>query len=161
MFKILSVLLIINIALFAKPLGVGESVSSIIIKDQFEKEHKLGNHSRFILFAGDKKMGDMLSEYLLEHSTFLSKYSAIYMADISNMPSFISKLVAIPKMRSYPFDILLLDEQNKNYFTKKDGKIVVYVLDKATIVKIQSVDSIDELYRLILSQVQDLHPVAP
>ena len=39
----------------------------------------------------------------------LEKNSAVYVADISGMPSLISKFIALPKMKKYPFSVLLLE----------------------------------------------------
>ena len=44
-------------------------------------------------------MSDVLKEYLLsKEGDILSKNNAIYVADISGMPSLISKFSALPKM---------------------------------------------------------------
>ena len=86
-----------------------------------------------------KVQSDMLRDYLLPLSekkeNILEKNSAVYVADISGMPSLISKFIALPKMKKYPFSVLLLDDTNKDNFVKEDGKIIVYSLENGKVVK--------------------------
>ncbi|NLO16829.1 MAG: hypothetical protein GX118_01350 [Arcobacter butzleri] len=55
------------------------------------------------------------------------------------MPSIISKFIALPKMKKYPFSILLLDENSKELFTKEDGKIIFYVLENLELKNIRKI----------------------
>ncbi len=71
------------------------------------------------------------------------------MADISGMPSLISKFIALPKMKKYPFSILLLDDTNKDNFTKEDGKIIVYSLEAGKVTKIEKISTNEELANII------------
>ncbi|MFW2608749.1 hypothetical protein ACN5OY_11750, partial [Aliarcobacter butzleri] len=76
------------------------------IKEQFEKDHTLNANIKTILFASDKATSDMLRDYFLplsEKENILEKNNVVYIADISGMPSLISKYLALPKMKKYPF----------------------------------------------------------
>ena len=79
----------------------------------------------------------------------LLKNSAVYVADISGMPSLISKFIALPKMKKYPFSVLLLDDTNKDNFVKEDGKIIVYSLENGKVVKIDKISTKEELAKFI------------
>ena len=79
----------------------------------------------------------------------LEKNSAVYVADISGMPSLISKFIALPKMKKYPFSVLLLDDTNKDNFVKEDGKIIVYSLENGKVVKIDKISTKEELANII------------
>jgi hypothetical protein len=134
----------------ANPLSVGSDVSSIKIQDQFEKENTISANIKTILFASDKETSDLLKDYLLsKDADILKRNNAVYIADISGMPSLISKFIAIPKMKKYPFSILLLDDTNKNNFTKEEGKIIVYTLENSKIINISKISKKEELESII------------
>ncbi len=152
MIKKLLLATFLALGLNAASLNVDSTVNDIKIKDQFEKEHVIGTNVKTILFASDKKTSDMLRDYLLpisEKENVLEKNGAVYVADISGMPSLISKFIALPKMKKYPFSILLLDDTNKANFTKEDGKIIVYSLEAGKVVKIDKISTKEELANII------------
>ena len=152
MIKKLLLTIFLGVVVFANPLAVDSTVSELKIKDQFEKEHTLNANIKTILFASDKATSDMLRDYLLplsEKENILEKNNAVYIADISGMPSLISKYIALPKMKKYPFSILLLDDTNKDNFTKEDGKIIVYTLDNLKVTNITKISTPQELANII------------
>ena len=152
MIKKLLLTIFLGVVAFAYPLAVDSTVSELKIKDQFEKEHTLNANIKTILFASDKATSDMLRDYLLplsEKENILEKNNAVYIADISGMPSLISKYIALPKMKKYPFSILLLDDTNKDNFTKEDGKIIVYTLDNLKVTNITKISTPQELANII------------
>ena len=152
MIKKLLLTIFLGVVSFANPLAVDSTVSELKIKDQFEKEHTLNANIKTILFASDKATSDMIRDYLLplsEKENILEKNNAVYIADISGMPSLISKYIALPKMKKYPFSILLLDDTNKDNFTKEDGKIIVYTLDNLKVTNITKISTPQELANII------------
>ena len=152
MIKKLLLATFLALGLNAAPLAVDSTITEIKIKDQFEKEHVVYQKVKTILFASDKGSSDMLRDYLLplsEKENVLEKNSAVYVADISGMPSLISKFIALPKMKKYPFSILLLDDTNKDNFTKEDGKIIVYSLENGKVVKVDKISKKEELANFV------------
>ena len=65
------------------------------------------------------------------------------------MPSLISKFIALPKMKKYPFSVMLLDDTNKDFFGKEEGKIIVYSLDNLKITEMKSISTAKELEEII------------
>lgn len=143
---------LLALGLNAAPLAVDSVVDNLKIKDQNEVEKVIDTNVKTILFASDKSTSDMLRDYLLplsEKENILEKNSAVYVADISGMPSLISKFIALPKMKKYPFSVLLLDDINKDNFVKEDGKIIVYSLENGKVVKIDKISTKEELAKFI------------
>ena len=135
---------------FANSLSVGSDVSQIKIKNQFDAINPISAETKTILFASDKATSDILKEYLLsKEGDILSKNNALYVADISGMPSLISKFIALPKMKKYPFSVMLLDDTNKDFFGKEEGKIIVYSLDNLKITEMKSISTAKELEEII------------
>ncbi|MEN5387532.1 hypothetical protein ABE179_06275 [Aliarcobacter skirrowii] len=152
MFKKIVLATLLALGLNAASLNIDSSIVDIKIKDQFDKVHTLNEGVKTILFASDKSTSDMLRDYLLplsEKENILEKNGAVYVADISGMPSLISKFIALPKMKKYPFSILLLDDSNKENFVKEDGKIIVYSLENGKVVKIDKISTKEELANFI------------
>ena len=141
---------LLALSAIANSLNVGNDVSSLKIKDQFEKEHIIDSNIKTILFASDKDTSDILKDYLLsKDADILTRNNAVYVADISGMPSLISKFIAMPKMKKYPFSILLLDDTNKENFTKEEGKIIVYTLENSKVTNISKISKKEELEVII------------
>lgn len=152
MFKKLLLTAFLALGLSAASLEVDSNIENITIKDQFEKEHKLDANVKTILFASDKGTSDLLRDYLLplsENKNILEENGAVYVADISGMPSLISKFIALPKMKKYPFSVMLLDDSNKDNFTKEDGKIIVYSIEDGKVSKIEKISTSEELANII------------
>ena len=53
------------------------------------------------------------------------------------MPSFITKLFALPKMKKYPFSVLLINDERGKQFDKQTGKLTLYTLKKRIITSIK------------------------
>ncbi|MDD3007311.1 MAG: hypothetical protein PHQ70_00445 [Arcobacter sp.] len=141
---------LLGLSAIASSLTIDSEVPAIKIKDQFEKEHTIDANVKTILFASDKGTSDILKDYLLsKDADILTKNNAIYVADISGMPSLISKFVALPKMKKYPFSVLLLDDTNKDNFSKEEGKIIVYTLDNSKVTNIAKISTKEELEAII------------
>lgn len=152
MIKKLLLAAFLALGLNAASLNIDSQIDGLKIKDQFDKIHTLDVNIKTILFASDKGTSDMLRDYLLPLSkdeNILDKNSAVYVADISGMPSLISKFIALPKMKKYPFSILLLDDSNKSNFVKEDGKIIVYSLEDGKIINIEKISTKEELANII------------
>ncbi|HJE02419.1 hypothetical protein AAX26_00058 [Aliarcobacter thereius] len=150
--KKLLILALLALGLNANPLIIDSSIDGIKIKDQKEKEHTLDANIKTVIFASDKGTSDIIKDYLLsisETENILDRNSAVYVADISGMPSIISKFIALPKMKKYPFPILLLDDSNKANFTKEDGKIIVYSILDGKVSSIEKISTKEELANII------------
>jgi len=134
------------VATFANALSVGDSTPTFAIKDQFEKAHTIAADTKTILVAADKATSEIMRDYFLtKEKGFLEANKAYYVADISGMPSLIAKFFALPKMKKYPFSILLVDEVQTKEFTKKEGNITVYSVTDGKISDIKYIKNADEL----------------
>ena len=134
------------IATFANALNIGDATPTFAIKDQFEKAHTIAADTKTVIVAGDRDASEVIRDYLLEKGKgFLESNKAYYVADISGMPSLITKFFALPKMKEYPFSILLVDEEQSKSFTKKEGTITVYTVNAGKVSDVKYLKTAAEL----------------
>lgn len=127
-------------------LEVGVKLPDITLKDQFDKPHQLFQSTKVVLFTANRDLSTDIKEFLSEKKgDFLASIGGVYIADISKMPSIITKLFALPSMRKYKFNILLLDEKYKKVFDNADDSIYIYGVENSTIKSIKKIKNEDEL----------------
>ena len=130
-------LLFFSTILFAE-FSVGDTLPNIILADQFEKQHQVNEKDKLLILTFEKDIAEKVKQYLEVQTTdFLKKNQAKYISDISKMPSMITSLFAIPKMKKYPFPIMLIYDAYGKNFSQKKGKITVYRIHKNKIVSIE------------------------
>ncbi|KAB7889995.1 hypothetical protein [Poseidonibacter ostreae] len=134
------------VATFANALSIGDTTPTFEIKDQFEKMHKISADTKTILVAESRSTSVIVREYLLTKDTnFLETNKTQYIADISGMPSLISKFIALPKMKKYPFPILLVNEEQAKSFSTKDDEITVYTIVEGKVSDVKYIKTTEEL----------------
>ncbi len=134
------------LATIANALEVGEAVPTFKINDQFEKAQVIKADAKNIIVAGDRDASEVIRDYLLEKGKgFLESNNSYYVADISGMPSLITKFFALPKMQDYPFSILLVTEEQSKSFTKKEGQITVYSVENGKVTNKKFIKTAEEL----------------
>lgn len=141
-------LLILSLAVYsiAAQLNTGEKIPTFSINDQFEKAQIIPSNTKTIIVAGSKDASDVIKDYLLSlEGDSLAKNDAVYIADISGMPSLITKFFALPKMKKYPFKILLLDETNNTKFLMQENKITIYEVENQLIKDVKYISTKEEL----------------
>lgn len=133
---------------FAAELKVGDTLPAISLKDQHDKAITVVADVQTLLFAIEKPPSELLNTYLMKQDKdFLTTKKAYFMADISGMPSMITKMFALPNMRERPYSILLAHDakeaefmpRQKDYVTVvkvNAGKVdkILFIKDEATLV---------------------------
>ncbi|SDT29714.1 FAD/FMN-containing dehydrogenase [Pseudomonas oryzae] len=92
----------------AQALETGERLPPWTLSDQFEQSYTLDDQLHILLVARSMD-GAKLVKAALEGRPkgYLEARRALFVADISGMPSLIGKLFAIPAMRDYSYRVLL------------------------------------------------------
>lgn len=95
----------------AAPLEPGAPVPRITLEDQHGKPVRVDASTHRLLFSAERPVSDMVNKLLLSQSVgVLERQGTVYLADISAMPSVITRLFALPKLRELPFPIGLARE---------------------------------------------------
>jgi hypothetical protein len=137
---------LLGLSAFANSLTVGSDLPTLTIKDQFEKEHTVGANIKTVIFSATKAESATIKDFLAtKDKDYLTNNNIAYVADITGMPSLISKFFALPKMRDYAFSILLIDEDNKALFPVEEDKISIITLENSKITDIKFIKTTEDL----------------
>ena len=138
--NILLISLLFTATLFSG-LKRGENFPDIVLKDQFGKVLKIEAPDRLIFVTFEKETAIKTADFFKKKPKgFLKKAHIKYLSDISTMPSFITSMFALPKMREYPFSVMLIRDDLGHELDKKEGKVTVYRLRNRKITAIGFVD---------------------
>jgi hypothetical protein len=147
MIKKLILTVFLAIGAMASSLTQGSEIPTLTIKDQFEKEHVVDASVKTILFSATKDESAVIRDFIDSKgkAEFLTSNNIAYIADITGMPSLITKWFAMPKMQKYEFPILLIDEANKSLFPVKEDMISIITVVDGKVSDVKYVKTIEEL----------------
>lgn len=108
---------------------------SLTISDQFDKPFVINEEAELLLFSASMTATKRVTEALLAtESTCYDSAAVRYVADISGMPSFIAKTMALPKMRKRPFKIgLIRHEEDGVMIPRREDQVTLITLKQGAI----------------------------
>lgn len=91
-----------------QPLSIGQQVDFSLLEDQRGNAFAHQQDMKLVLYVDGMKAKNLVRDAFVDiDQSCLSEGRVVYLADISGMPSLISSLIAIPRMRNYPYPIWL------------------------------------------------------
>lgn len=113
----------------------GDVWPSLAISDQFDKPFVIDAEAELLLFSASMTATKRVTEALLAtESTCYNSAAVRYVADISGMPSFIAKTMALPKMRKRPFKIgLIRHEEDGAMIPRREDQVTLVALKQGVI----------------------------
>ena len=128
----------LTLSLFANEFKVGDNIGSFSLLNQHDEKVTVDNKVEKILVSFEKDTGADINEYLSnKYSLFLKNNNSVFIANISGMPSIITKLFALPKMKKYKHPILLIYSEDDKRFVSKEEKSTLYTLENGVIKSIE------------------------
>ena len=108
-FRILAIwLLAFSMPMLAGELKVGDELPVLRLEDQNGKPHTVDGSVHHLVFAPDRASSQMVTDtFKGQTAASLQGRGIAYVADIKGMPSLVTSLFALPKMRKQPYPILL------------------------------------------------------
>ncbi|PLY07202.1 MAG: hypothetical protein C0625_06190 [Arcobacter sp.] len=144
MIKKIALLIAFASLLFSNSFNVNQNINSFSLADQFDKIHTVNGNIKTIVVSFEKGTGADINEFLdKKPADFLQKNNAVFIANISGMPSIITKLFALPKMKKYKHNILLIYDEKDTRFLQKEDKSTVYKLENGVIKSINYIEKED------------------
>ncbi|PJZ84741.1 hypothetical protein [Leptospira harrisiae] len=141
---ILLPILILNVSLFAEEpttptLVVGNTLPEINYTNQWEEPSPIPMETTKVIFISDMDASKIIHPILeKEGKGYLEGKQAVLISDIHRMPSLITKFVALPKMKSYPYTLRLVREEKlADPYPRTKGSLTLIQLKAGKITKIQ------------------------
>ncbi|AVO53034.1 FAD/FMN-containing dehydrogenase [Ectopseudomonas mendocina] len=135
--KAAALLLLCLLSTTALAVEPGERLAPWTLLDQFDAPYTLNDQTRILLVARDMD-GAKLVNAALEGKPkgYLDERQAVFLADISRMPSVIATLFALPKMRDYNYRILLdRDARIAPRYPAGEGEVLWLQLENGKLVE--------------------------
>lgn len=119
-------------------LAAGANLTGLKIESQFDEALTLNSDTKYIFFTSDKAASNLMHESITESKFDLNKQPVLYISDISKMPSMITKMFAIPKMKKYSYK-MGLDRTGDitKQWPRKEGQIAKLTLEKEIVKSIE------------------------
>ncbi|PPK62681.1 hypothetical protein B0F89_10283 [Malaciobacter marinus] len=146
------IILLLSLVLYAfsQELLVNEKISNFSLTNQFDEKKTIDEKVQIIIVSFEKGTGKEVNEFLEEKNPdFLKNHNAVFIANISGMPMFITKMFALPKMKNYKHEILLIYDEKDDRFKAKDGMSTLYKLEDGVIKSIKFISK-DDLEKVFL-----------
>jgi hypothetical protein len=133
----------------ANTLKIDDKISTFSLPNQFDKIHTVSSEVSIIIVAFEKESLNLVNDFLSSKSIdFLDLNNAIFINDISSVPSVVIKMFTIPKMRDYKYDILLIYKENSKKFLEEESKITIYSLEKGFVKDVKYISTKYELEKV-------------
>ena len=118
------------LALASPPLQPGQALPELTLKDQHDQAWKVSADTKLVLFAAGRKASNLVQTVLADQPAgFLATRQAVYLADLSRMPGFVTRTFALPALREMPFVLgVVLDEALLKNWPRQDGAVTLIAL---------------------------------
>jgi hypothetical protein len=134
MLKKLLFLPLFALFLYANSFEINHNIGSFSLPNQFDEKQTVDSSIQTIVVSFEKGTGKEVNEFLSsKDKNFLKNHNAVFIANISGMPSIITKMFALPKMRDYKHSVLLIYDENDKRFKSQEGKSTVYKLENGVV----------------------------
>lgn len=136
---LVAALLLPAVVLAVEPYTTGDTLPATRFDDQHGLTHTLHEHVRVIVFSHDMEGGDVIKAALADDGPrLLGDAGAVYVADVSGMPTVIRRMFALPKMRKRTYPMLLdTDGDATARYPARPAQATVIVLDRLRVTSIQ------------------------
>ena len=144
MLKKLLILALFALSLYANSFEVNQDIGSFSLPNQFDEKQTIDSSIKTIIVSFEKGTGKDINQFLsTKDKDFLKNHHAAFIANISGMPSIITKMFALPKMRDYKHSVLLIYDEEDKRFVSQEGKSTLYRLENGVIKSISYITKED------------------
>ena len=134
---LLPLFLLVNL-MFASTFKVGDDMSSVKVTDQFDKVLQVNSDVKKVIVVFSKDKGNEIREFLDSNPNYLKENGAIYLADVSAAPGFVTNMFMVPKFKKYSYSMgLIRDEDIAKQFPTQEEMITIFDVDNSVIKNIE------------------------
>lgn len=112
---------------------------------------KIPKDVKLVIVSSQKATGALVNEYLdSQNQDYLQKNRAVFIADINKMPSLVTKMLALPKLRKYKHPIYInYDERFEEIVPSKEDRVTLMYVENSIIKNISYISTKEELKKAI------------
>ena len=112
---------------------------------------KIPKDVKLVIISHEKGTGVLVNEYLeAQNEDYLQKNHVVFIADINKIPSLITKMVALPKLRKYKHPIYInYDERFEEIVPSKENMVTLVHVENSIIKNISYISTKEELKKAI------------
>jgi len=112
---------------------------------------KIPKDVKLVIVSSEKATGALVNEYLdTQNADYLQKNRAVFIADINKMPSLVTKMLALPKLRKYKHPIYInYDERFEEIVPNKEERVTLLYVENSIIKNISYISTKEELKKAI------------
>jgi len=121
---------------------VGDAFPVFNLQDQFEVKMQVPQKGKVtIILSFEKDVSSEVKTFIdTQKKNYLENNHIMYISDISPMPSLITSLFALPKMKKFNFRVALINEDNvADVIPREEGKVTRITLQNNHIKAIEFV----------------------
>jgi len=119
---------------FAADIAVGAVFPELQLEDQHGEAATLPGNAPLLIFAADKSASDRVHRALEQRPRWLADHAVPFLADISGMPSMITRMFALPAMRERPYRIFPVGDADRvSFIPRQKGQVTVVRLDAGVV----------------------------
>ncbi len=120
----------------AGPVEPGRPLPALSLQNQHDQAWRIAPDTRLVLFAAGRKASNLVLGVLApQPKGFLAGRHAVYLADMSKMPGFITRTFAMPSLREQNFEVgVSMDDQTLAGWPRQDDAVTLIRLEQGRVV---------------------------
>jgi hypothetical protein len=118
--------------------AVGQPLPALTLRDQHDKPWQITPGTRLVIFAAGRKASTLVQSVLQAlPKDQLTRKNALYLADMSKMPGFVTRTFALPALREMPYLIgVSLDEAVLAAWPRQTDAVTLIELEQSVVKRI-------------------------
>lgn len=131
----------------AGPVQPGQPLPVLTLQNQHDQTWRIAPDTRLVLFASGRKASNLMQTVLApQPKGFLAGRHAVYLADMSRMPGFITRTFALPSLRELNFEVgVSLDAKTLTGWPRQDDAVTLIRLEQGRVVSHEYLSTEDQL----------------
>ena len=121
---------------WAGPIEAGQPLPAPTLQNQHGQAWRIASDTRLVIFAAGRSASNLVMAVLSpQPRDFLASRQAVYLADMSKMPGFITRTFALPSLREQPFEVgVSLDASTLAGWPRQEDAVTLIRLDHGRVI---------------------------
>jgi hypothetical protein len=122
----------------ASTFAVGQPLPELKLKDQHDQPWVVAPSTRLVIFAAGRKASNLVQAVMQDlPKDQLTHRQAVYLADMSKMPGFVTRTFALPALREMPYPVgVSLDGSTLASWPRQPDSVTLIELEQGLVKRI-------------------------